>query len=282
MTQDKYLINKYMASRFPDDYYMVAKNQWNNYINRVSYGFSKMAESSVTIGILARDISNILPYNLYRLEFLKQFFKKTYIVAYENDSIDNTLDMLESSNVIDRVIHESNKFPIMEQDKSIERKVKMAYCRNVLRDEMLKFPSDYYLLYDADIEGGFSYEGIANSFSYTWDVCGSNSIIYDTVESTIRRLYYDSWAWRDIGNYEDHNSSDINIRAYNRGDKPVDCMSCFGGLAIYNQIYTDKQYRYTSEDCDHVTIHIPMHKNGAKIIMNPSQLVLYNKSRYVI
>lgn len=275
-------VNKYMAARFPDSFYLVAKTNNFDYMNRVTYGFSKMAESTVVIGILARDVADILPYNLYRLEFLKSLFKDANLIAYENDSVDKTCQILLSSMVVDDVISESGKFPTMEQDKSLQRREKMAYCRNRLRDAMIEHGADYYLLYDADILGGFSYEGIANSFSYKWDVCGSNSIIYDGDDENIRRLYYDSWAWRDIENYEDHDSEDINLRSYNRGDKPVECMSCFGGLAIYNNIFTHKQYRYTSEDCDHVTINIPMYDNGAKIIMNPSQLVLYNKTRYVV
>lgn len=229
-------------------------------------------------------------------------FRSSNIIWLENDSTDNTREKIirscESQTFLSDCrkeiligedyddSYEHNRKRIAElktmefqQDKSFNRCRRMAHCRNILRDNMVKYDTDYYAILDTDLLGGFSYEGIANSFSYDWDCCASNSLIYINEQ----RYYYDSWAWRDLNHPNPHSDEEINPRRYERGERPINVMSAFGGLAIYNNKYfPNLKYRYSSTDCDHPTIHIPMSRDGAKIVMNPSQIALYNKTRYVV
>lgn len=286
------MISEYFKTQFPEDWYLPEKTLTSDYMDRCNYGFDHISRKHITVGFLARDIELTLPYTISRLIYLSRFFRFCNIICFENDSVDNSKLILKSA--ASRYAHgkhsENVSFNIISsnlgkekniQDKSLGRRERMAEYRNSLRDEMIKYQSDYYLVYDGDIEGGFSYEGVANSFSYDWDVCGSNSIIYKTVNEKVQRYYYDSWAWRDLDNWECHEDSEINPRAYHRGEKPVEVNSCFGGLAIYkHDNFSCRSYSYSPDDCDHVTIHKQMKNDGKKIFMNPSQITLYSKSKY--
>lgn len=292
-------------SSFPEDIYVPSLNNRTDYLERVFFGIDAMSNYTVTIGVMVRDIGNIAEYAILRLCRLAQQFKVTSLVFLENDSKDNTRDIIkskydsagqyisgdyvllgESDDIAkdwkatdnqERIAVLSN-LPF-QSDKSFARRQRMAYARNILRDNMLEIPADYYIIYDADMLGGFSYEGIAHSFSYIWDVCASNSLIY----KEDKKYYYDSWAWRDLDHLDEHTDHDINTREYFRGEYPITVTSAFGGLGIYkNSYFPNKKYRYNDTDCDHPTIHIPMYQDGAKIIMNPSQITLYNKTRYVV
>lgn len=274
------MFNNYFHSRFPEDLFLVDSKYTSDYYSRIVYGFETMKKSSITIGILARDLENILPFSLARLHALGSLFGSYKLIAYENDSADNTKQILHDS--VDLLISEQKHWIINKQDKSQGRRERMAYYRNTLRNEMIKVDSDYYMVYDADVLGGFSYEGIANSISYKWDVCGSNSFIYDEHNGNIRRLYYDSWAYRYLGQRAEKDSDNINNIAMHRGEPVVRVNSCFGGLALYKPMFFKNQvYKYTADDCDHVTLHLKMIDDGAMIVVNPSQIVLYNRTRYV-
>lgn len=274
------MFNNYFHSRFIEDLFLVDPKYSEDYYSRILYGFETMKQSSITIGILARDLEEILPFSLARLHSLGSLFGSYKLIAYENDSVDRTKEILRDS--VDVLISEQKNWIINEQDKSSGRRERMSYYRNSLRNEMIKLDSDYYMVYDADILGGFSYEGIANSISYKWDVCGSNSFIYDEHQGDIRRLYYDSWAYRHFGQRTEENIEEINKITMHRGEPIIRVNSCFGGLALYRPLFFKNQvYKYTAEDCDHVTLHLKMVDDGAMIVVNPSQIVVYNETRYL-
>ncbi len=195
-----------------------------------------MAHANVLICGLARDCETNLIKNIARIDRLRSFFKRAEVFIYENDSIDNTLDYLESwmdrggvhikSETLGNIRH--------EQNHSKERTVDMAYYRNHYLDYAQDNRWwDYLIVFDFDVEGGFSYDGVCNSFGWDmWDVIGSNSLYYDNHNGQPRRLYYDSWAFRKFGKADYKN---VNLSQYNRGEKPIKVYSCFGGLAIYNR-----------------------------------------------
>ena len=59
-------------------------------------------------------------------------------------------------------------------------------------------------------------------------------------------------------------------------------LSVFYALSLPN-IYKSEvleQTKYTKEDCDHVTLHSQIKKNGYKVWLNPSQITLYTKHYY--
>lgn len=284
-------------SSFPEDLYLPATAYEIDYAQRVFFGYNIMSKNDVIIGILVRNIEEIAYHTVLRVCRLGSLFRNATVVWLENGSSDKTreslLRLLPKSHIL---LGDPNEDPFnamdnLEQmrfidtlpyqgDKSFGRKQRMALVRNLLRNNMIKCePSHYSIILDGDILGGFSYEGIAHSFSYDWDVCASNSLIYKNGV----KLYYDSWAWRDLEHEKEHSDEEINPREYHRGDTPIRVTSAFGGLGIYkSELYHSPKYHYQDTDCDHPTIHIPMWKDGAKIIMNPSQITLFNKTRYVV
>lgn len=270
---------EYQISRFPEDLYPTSSLDESDYNQRVLHGFDVMSKSSVSIGVLGRDIESIAPVTCARLKTLASFFRESSVSLYENDSTDNTAKIFSDAGF--NVVSEKLDTLFIGIEKSLARRKRMSLIRNKLREMMLANPADYYIVYDGDIQGGFSYEGIANSFTYSWDVCGSNSIVYRIHNGELQRLYYDTWAMRDEGSYDDICGEATNLRVFNRGEPPINLFSAFGGLALYSKMYENPALSYTDEDCDHVTIHKQMKQLlNANIIMNPSQIVLYTGTRY--
>jgi phage pi2 protein 07 len=279
-------MNSYWLSIFPEDLFPPREDLALDYRDRVNFGFLQMTQSSISVGFICRNTEPVLPYTIARVEKICSFFNTSYIYCYENDSIDNSNKILKtwaSRNQKVSFDSESLGYKFHKSNRSKDRTDKMAYYRNKLKQKIERGPkTDYTILLDADILGGFSYEGLANSFSYPWDICAANSIIYhkDSYNNLVR-LYYDSWAFREIGAKKEHRDEDINILLFNRSEAPVSLDSAFGGLCIYNnKYYQDPKYRYSGEDCEHISLHSHMKKDGARLVMNPSQIALYSSTRF--
>ncbi len=270
-------------SRFPEAAYPCVPKFKPEYKKRVMYGHNKMATSTVVITGLARDIADNMQCLIARITALGSMFKRYGVVLYENDSTDNTRQQLvkwadEDSHV--QIIYEDLNKIRHEQNRTDDRTNDMAYYRNCYLDhiEACCDDSDYMIMVDTDIEGGWSYEGIANSFSYTWDGCGTNGILYENSH----RIFFDSFAFRRLNHPTVHHSQEINQLVYNRGEPLIKVDSCFGGLMLYNRD-SIQGIRYDGGDCEHAIFHKRMKATGHNsIYMNPSQIVLYNKSEYTL
>lgn len=270
---------KWWLSNFPEALWPVSCDH-EIYRDKCILGKTKMANSSVLICGLARDCEDTLVKNIARIDRLKAFFKKSKVFVYENDSSDKTADILYDwwcEGNITLVTEDLNNIR-HEQDHSHKRTVDMAYYRNKYLKFAAKEQWDFMIVYDFDLEGGFSYEGVCNSFGYDeWDVIGSNSLYYDNHSGQNRRLYYDSWAFRE---FNDEEYKDVNLKRYERGEAPIEVFSCFGGLAIYKRDCVRPEYQYKAGDCDHPTLHKQMRRDGYKVFLNPSQITLYNEHGY--
>lgn len=262
---------QYFLSNFPEDLFPTDNTE---YYQKVFYGLNQMEKSTCIIAGLARDCDQALVYNLLRAERLGEMFQDYKIIIHENDSIDRTKDILTKASQLNSKIitHTPNNNKIRHpQDRSIERMMDMAYYRSQLQDEIKKYNADYVILYDFDIKGGFSYEGIAHSIAEDKDVIGSNSLIIHKK----KWQYYDSFALQVSTPLSDQEKNELN---FNRGDELCQVESCFGGLAIYQyDIYCQGQY--DSYDCEHICFHESLNTD---IYLNPNLVVLYDKTRYCI
>lgn len=257
-------------SSFPEAIYPPVNP--TEYTNRCLRGYEIMAHSRACIGGLARNIawnSNNLQARLIKTTSL---FKSCDIVFFENDSDDGTQNILEHwpIKLLTTVLGDKQL-----TGTGLARRINMAGYRNQylrwIQDRLDKY--DLVIIIDTDTYG-WSYDGIANSCSYfpQYDVFGSNGLIYIS-----QRMYYDTYAYREID--QTKHITQQNLLEKNRGDEPYLVNSCFGGLAIYKaSVLKDTKYEYW--DCDHVTIHQQIRKNGYKIVMNPSQIVLYSPHFY--
>jgi len=194
-------------------------------------------------------------------------------------------------------ICETLNLPKQKQDTSYERASALSDCRNkYLKDIKQNWLSrvDYVIVIDPDITGGWSYDGIAHSFCKPdWDFVGSNSILYQQLEVEdeilYRRLYFDSWAYRELSHLEPHKMATINQLEFHRGRSLIKLRSCFGGVGIYrSECLRDVEYGATQHDsglvdCDHPFLHNQMLDKGFdKIYLNPSQITLYSPTDYCV
>jgi len=282
-----------MISSFPESLFYPVENQ-EDYILRVFEGAKIAKKKKVCICGLVRQAEKYLSYFLTRVESIRSMFETSVVVLYENDSSDNTRSLLkefQDKKINYKLIFEDLNNKRHSQDKSLSRRADMAYYRNKYFYEFKclydLYDFDYLIVLDSDICGGYSYEGILNSLSWmksdNYRAIGSNSLLYREREGIKERLYYDAWAYRELGADDRHSTTEINQKIQiHRGQKPYEVNSAFGGLAVYDArfLISNKEISYDKTDCDHVTLHKQLKNRGAKIGINPSQIVLYSPTLY--
>ena len=286
---------EWYISKFPEALYPCSAENQYDYAKKVILGRQKMSESTAVICGIARDISENIIATISRIERLGKMFDDYRVVIYENDSTDGTDIILrewEESNHKIKIISEKLGDKKYESSTDVDRLVALANYRNNYLQEILNRTRqpDYIIVADLDLKGGWSYEGICNSFGHDhWSVMGSNGLLYGLSESAkdddgnplMTRVYYDSLAFRRIGHPQPHISSEINAVNYNRGEAPFRVGSCFGGVALYKHEAFKHGARYSGPDCDHVELHRSMMDFGIHdIYLNPSQIVLYSDTKY--
>jgi len=131
-----------------------------------------------------------------------------------------------------------------------------------------------------DLEGGWSYDGIAHSFAHDdWDFVGSNGLWLRANNASESRIHHDSFAFRAVGAAGAARGDDVNGLRFERGEPLVPVWSCFGGLGLY-RMQGYKAATYGGEDCEHVTFHQALRERGYnRLFLNPSQIVLYSQFR---
>lgn len=273
---------------FPESFYLPSKEFLNSYLIRCEAGYNLAAKTSVIITGLARNIAhnkNLLS----RLDKTASLFKEVFFVFFENDSNDGTLEILKNFTPKRKdddvhVVTDTFNHQKWQSDRSLSRLDAMAYYRNRCLQHIRNFIQHeeypFTIIIDTDLKGGWSYEGIANSFGYFYDLnfdcMASNSYIYDIYEDKPRRLYYDSFAFRFSTEVKPDFEA-INRMQLNRGELPFQVCSAFGGLGIYKtKSIIDKEYK--GGDCE----HLHLHKQLDKVYVNPSQIVLLNEHQYTV
>lgn len=294
---------RWWAYKFPESLFQcrlgIEKLEYAHYcIN----GYNIAKNSKVLFLSTARNVESTFLSTVYRLEYLASMFKDYFVFVYENDSTDDTKLLLNdwcNHNKNVGVLRENLNIQHVGSIKSAIRTKYMAdarnkyleFARNFRQHDLFSF--DYVIIFDFDLRGGWSYEGIFNSIGHTddvvnWDMVGSNGLLYRKVcnKSPIRdhvvieRLHFDSWAYREFGKPEETDPVATNLLLYNRGESLVRVNSCFGGLAIYKPRFLDEaDVWYTEGDCDHATLNNQLAHRGYNLYLNPSQIVLYSTDR---
>lgn len=272
---------------FPEDLFPPTSK---DYGERISEGLQIARGLNLIIVGVVRDSEHSLNRNLKCIDHIGSYFKTYQGFFYENDSQDNSKKILENFALGGHIILKTEKRGTRKlSDMSLERRKNMAearnqyvsYLSNLIEQRLL-----YVLIVDLDVVGGYSYVGLLNSLSYLKDssykyklkddtVIGSNSIYYN--DSNIR-LYYDTWAYLDKNN---RSEEDKNLMVFHRGQSPFEVDSCFGGMALYPFSVFQHNIWYQDWHCDHVTFNTQLKDLGYKILLNPSQITLYNKHYYV-
>jgi len=266
---------------FPESRFPTASDRREEYRDRVRRGRSAMRDRRVVICGLARDLAEMLPTTIARIERLGRMFADYRVVVYENDSADATPRILADWREANRrvsVLSERRRDPVNPMAGCLRRAARMAYyrnqCRELIRSEFSDF--DDTIVVDMDLDGGWSYEGVANTFGHEgWDFVGAYGLIERSFLTQTLLLQYDAWAFRAKGSYARISTKIANHMHFSRGDPMLEVNSCFGGLGVY-RMKAMLTCRYGGSDCEHVCLHRAMREAGLdRLYLNPSQITFY-------
>jgi len=260
-----------------------------------------MQNLNVIIYGSVRNISDYFLSSFTNINILSSFFKSVYVIIFENDSTDNTRELLLKW----RNKKEENikKHLILKDDLDILfpfRATRLAYCRNsiisIIKQQNLYTSYEYAIHCDLDDRfWSLDYDSICSCFQYNlddWDVFTGVSK---------HKHYYDFWALRLDNSWFNKNifSCDANginyeskthefIDILNKNKSVIKVNSAFNGMGIYKtSMLIDSNYdasyfcdkcnninRGCFEDNDHIGLHKNIILNGGKIYINTNMNIL--------
>ena len=271
---------------FPEQAFPPARDCAREHRRRCERGRAAMARSRVAITGLARNLGAILPTTIARVERLGGLFADHRVVVYENDSTDDTKLILRAWAAANRRVHvttEDCSAPVNPTTRCLHRIERMARYRTRCQDAVRALcpEYDFTIVLDLDVAGGWSEDGVANSFGYDgWDFVGSNGLIYRREGLEFNALrQYDMWALRFDDALTPLPTRDARRYLFRPGEPLVPVTSCFGGLGIY-RMEAFQAGRYEPSDCEHVTFHRSLIEAGfGRLFLNPSQMLVYGRRR---
>lgn len=259
-----------------------------------------LSEKDIIICGIIRDSAKYLRNNIPVIDELCSKFNDFRIIIYENDSIDDTKDVLANW-------HETNPSKIHIISENIERKDTSYMEDHVRKDPFLrvgrlgelrnrymefidvhKLSTDYLMVVDLDI-AWLDVNNIMTSFYTTvkWD--GVAAFGY-SIGPLLRRRYHDTFALTEYGDEKNPQTKEKIIRLASKFAKfkPTDewirVFAAFGGLAIY-KFEAVKGFRYypiENDDeyikmrCEHYGISKYMADHGYdKFYVNPAMVLKY-------
>jgi hypothetical protein len=263
----------------------------DNYNKKIEEGKILWKDKKVVICGLARNCESKIDKNIDLINKLGKYFKDYKIVIFENNSDDNTREKISSYSNIDLIgNNDGEDFSSGYEESRIQR---LANYRSQVQSYIKNNYSDYdhVIIIDFDIKL-FSIDGILTSLAWdkNFDVMGSVSLVYQPdLVSEDGFVHYDRWAFKFHTWYEEWSiSQEMDMRWFwywkpPIGAKPIECLSVFGGLAIYKiNAYLSGYYDYKHPEeisgcvtSEHNQFHYTLHKNGYnKIYINPCQRVI--------
>lgn len=273
---ERFFPGLYNSVEFPEELFP-AQNQ-AAFQKKVAAGYEYMRGMKVVICGLTKDDEPILPLTIARIEKTGCFFRDYRVIVYENDSRDNTLDLLKKWEVTNpkvTIIAESISGTEIMQWSRTE---KLAHFRNrylqQIKEDKEYATFDFVIVVDMDLKGGWSNDGIATSFArLDWDIVAANSIGYHN----LRKTYYDMFALLPKNIFKNGFVYKIFGEGWqlHRGDPLIRIQSGFGGLALYRkEAIMSRQYSGSIEGervCEHISLNTD---NSLRCFLNPSQITI--------
>lgn len=269
----------------PDTALPVEPEWQQKYADNVLDGKSVAEDSSVVICGMARSIGGILPVTIQRLEAIGSQFRNWAAVIVENDSEDDTKDVLHdwAGRRPGQVVVDCRDLG-REHLRGFERARVERYAeyrnryRELARD---RFPhADYVLCVDLDPWGGYSLDGILSSVVFLMETRNgagmASTSLYQALGSNGERVWchYDQWAFRAY-------SFAVRFDPYFQrwlppaGIDPIRVHSAFGAACLYRtEFFYECQYESVDGDIEHVGLHRNMHARGGRMFLNPASRVV--------
>jgi len=270
-------------------------------------GFEIAKRKSIVICGLLRDAENKIKEIKKKVESVGALFGNYIILIVENDSSDNTRDvLLKWSKENPRVTIlgcgiNVSKCSLPKASRKTEghhvdasRIEKMVRLRNIYLDYIKKHESlrdfDFMAVWDMDTVGSVYMDGVVNTVAQFSRLPNVDAICaYGIYRWGPFKVYYDTYAHIDEGDVFHidlkslHDAKKGLLTRYSRGEDPVKVVSCFSGFTMYkipsiisNKIYYDMTPPSEANlECEHVRLH---RKLSGQIYLNPSMinLVLLN------
>ena len=305
-----------MNTNFPDHLFQIDDKNIYNYNYILSNGQSICKTKTILFCGIARNVAESLQLNIDRLHRTGKLFKDYGIFIYENDSSDNTKDIL--------IKNKSDNFKFISESRDDEdykskldtpsdpwhynRCKVLSECRNKYIEyiKTLENKPDYVCVLDCDLKGGWSYDGIKHSifileqennigcvsaYGVLADKHGKDNLEQHDPSSYVM---YDSFAFRPLMylNNKLHmlKTPLFNKIVFTKDMPPLEVCSNFGGMAIYKtQALLDGE-KYSAKnwsddlspfvDPDHVNLHRNMISKNWRILLNPCFIVSYSHHQF--
>ena len=289
--------------KFPDEYFEITGSSKDDYYKKVELGKVLSKDLNVLFCATCKNVADYIERTLSLVHETGKMFKNYDVFLYENNSSDNTVEIIKQD---EKVILETETLPDASYERSsvsfYQRCQFIANARNKYVDYINNNASeyDYVFVFDTDLKGGWSKEGILTSVYYlesnaeydcmtSYCVVGGYGDLPLEKESKFNWLMFDSYAFRF---YDDNSKFPMDIANYNRikvskGANPLRVKSNFNGLGIYRpSCFKENYYSVLNHgqdqltDIDHVTFHKMMENKGMSVFMNPSMITCVSKHRY--
>lgn len=264
----------------------------------VEKGREMSKNKRIVICGLARNISGLVMKNIHKYVFIGSKFKDYRIVCFENDSVDQTRNLLK------KCAKENNKIILIDcsylgsTDCKLKTKEgyqygqltsdrigRMAFYReqylNYVKKNLRDF--DYMMVIDFDLDGNQCIDGLFNTIAQDsqWDAVFINGKI--GIPGTLGTLTftYDFMSYMGINDEFDEGRSKkgtkyltclINIfrlNALTRGTQLRPVKSSFNGCGIYKIISILNSSYIGNEICEHANLTKNILRQNGKIFINP-------------
>jgi hypothetical protein len=302
-----------MNTDFPDSIFL---NETANYQYAINAGTKICKNKSIIFCGIARDVAENLQLNIDRLHRTGKMFHRYQIFIYENDSKDETRQILEKNKSAHLTyLSEAredqdyrSKLDTPQDPWHYNRCKILSDCRNKYIEYIhsLKEKPDYICVLDCDLKGGWSYNGFKHSmftleqedatgcvsaYGVLADKYGKDNLENHAVN---KYIMYDSFAFRPLEylNTPLHmlKTPMFNNLVFTADMEPIEVCSNFGGMAIYKtRAFLDGE-QYSAKnwaddfspfvDPDHVSFHRNIIAKNWKVLLNPAFIVSYSHHKF--
>jgi hypothetical protein len=281
-------------------------------INTPEKAKQMMLQTNIIIYGTIRDIEKHFFNSFSNIEILTHYFNSAYIIILENDSKDNTRNLLMKWYQLPKSNHIIKHILLLDQldEKYPLRAHRLAYCRNIVLKYVFenRLNETYSYAFHCDLDDRFwsiDFDSIATCFQYDlekWDMMSCVNKNND---------YYDWWALRCEESWFNKNifaceaegtfekTKEIQFLYQTKiGDfcneliakkKLIKIISAFNGFAVYklfslkNCFYSadyhcfqcNNQKNGCKEDNDHIGLHKQMITKGSRLFINTEMVVSY-------
>ena len=254
--------------------------------------------NNIVIAGLAKSIAKYIPRAKEVLTRIAKKFSNYKIILVENDSNDNTRDLIKEWASQDPNVKTFFFDDLKNKLNAKHRTEVIAYCRNICLKEVSKLDHSKYpytLMVDMDDclqSDKFTYEGVMTSIELLKKddklaVVGAveDGGYYDIYALRNKECSYNCWkmVFSNLNkmSYEEAVNKFVvsHKKDYSKESAPIEVDSAFGGAAVFkNTLWIKSKYIGIEEDgteaCEHVPMNLKLREMGYRIILNP-KFILY-------